>query len=109
MYSVNKIFERLIEKNKTNEEKMVLFKNKKWNKITYSEELMNEIEKISELQSKLEYSLNLLNDQVILNNQEEDNSNEAREIKINNYINKKLVPLMIYMRICIMNNMIEID
>ena len=108
MYSVNKIFERLIEKNKINEEKMVSFKNKKWDKITYSEDLMSELEKISELQSKLEYSLNLLNDQVILNNQE-DNSNEAREIKINNYINKKMLPLMIYMKICIMNNLIEID
>lgn len=109
MYSVNKIFERLIEKNKNIEVKMTFFKDKNWKKIKYTEELIKELEKISELQSKLEFSLQLLDDQVILNSEEMNNSDEAREVKINNYINKKMLPIMIYMRICIMNNLIEID
>ena len=109
MYSVNKIFERLIEKNKKIENKLNFFKSKDWNKIKYTEDLMRELERISELQTKLEYSLEILNEQVIINSDETNNSDEAKEIKINNYINKKLLPIMIYMRICILNNMIEID
>ena len=105
------ILDKLIEKNKKATEKLESLKQINWSNINSSSELMSDLFKISNNINILENNIEEFNDIVLENtiNPNREELRKIREMKINKYIEKKFFPLIIYLRLCIENNIVDID
>lgn len=111
MFSVENILDKLIEKsNKVNSD-LIKLKQNNWSNINSSSDLMNELSKISTSMINLETSLVDINDLILENtiNPNREELRKLKQIKINKFIEKKFFPLIIYLRLCIENNIVDID
>ena len=105
------ILDKLIERNKKVSEELETIKKINWSNINSSKELMSDLFKISNNLNILENNIEEFNDIVLENtiNPNREELRKIREMKINKYIEKKFFPLIIYLRLCIENNIVDID
>lgn len=111
MFSMENILDKLIERNKKVSEELETIKKINWSNINSSKELMSDLFKISNNLNILENNIEEFNDIVLENtiNPNREELRKIREMKINKYIEKKFFPLIIYLRLCIENNIVDID
>ena len=111
MFSVENILDKLIERNNKANEELIKLKENNWENINSSKDLISELHKISNSITNLDNTISDFNDLVLENtiNPNRDELRKIREIKINKFIEKKFFPLIIYLRLCIENNIIDIN
>ena len=105
------ILDKLIERNKKVNEELENIKGINWSNVNSSKELISDLFKISNNITMLENDIIDFNDIVLENtiNPNREELRKIREIKINKFIESKFFPLIIYLRLCIENNIVDID
>ena len=111
MTSIKCIFDKIIEKNVRINQELVQLKELDWNNINGSEKVIEELGKLSNTIDEISFIIDNFKDTIIENtivlNKKE--LKLLRDIKIDRYIQKTFLPLMMYLKICIQNNIVNID
>ena len=112
MFSVNNIIDKLIEKNeKIKNDLVYLQENVDWTKINSSNNLMVEFSQVSNDLIYLKTHIDDLKDRILENtiNPNQYELRKIRELKISKFIEKTFLPFVLYLRLCIDNNIINVD